>query len=49
LSNIDGALPESLEGTLFSAAVLQSDRGKRLKIGGGRQNVKVQNPNDKWE
>ena len=26
---------------LFSAEVLQSERGKRLEVGGGRQNVKL--------
>jgi hypothetical protein len=37
-----GWCPRSLERALFSAAVLRSERGKRLEVRGGRQNVKCQ-------
>jgi len=35
----------ALSAQIQSLAVLQSERGKRIEGGGGRQNVKVQSPN----
>jgi hypothetical protein len=34
---------------LQSCGVAVRERRKRFEVGGGRQNVKVQNPNDKGE
>jgi hypothetical protein len=37
----------ALAATFQSAAVLQSERGKRLEVGGRRQKIKCQSSNDK--